>query len=203
MGAPAVDLTIIKGNTFEFAYRYAEPALVYREISAMPAKTPVRLTSESHGIPDGWPVRIESVKTPAELNSPPDGCDAYIATVIDENTVELNGVNAADWRAYQSGGFIVFRKPFDLTGYAARMQVRDRVGGVLLLNLSSDSAAERDGTITLDTSLAAIIIALDAATTAAIPWQNAVYDLEIESPTGEVYPITGVSRISALPEVTQ
>ena len=77
MGAPVVDITIVKGKTFEFAYRYAEDELVYLSIVAMTSLAPVRLTITAHNIPDGWPIRIDCVKAPEELNSDPDGDEPY------------------------------------------------------------------------------------------------------------------------------
>lgn len=204
MGAPVIDISITKGKTFEFAYRYADEALVYKAISAMPNATPVRLTVVGHGIPDGWPLRIEGVKQPCELNSEPDDCAGFqIATVIDSNTIELNRLSADGWRAYTSGGFVVFNAPYDLTGHSARMQVRDRVGGTVLLTLDSDSAADRDGTIALDTDLASIVAKLDPTVTAGIDWKTGVYDLELKTASGDIYPVTAVSAVRITPEVTQ
>lgn len=201
MGAPVVDLTIIKGKTFEFLFRYAEPELVYAPISAMPNTAPVRLSVLNHGIPDGWPVRIEGVRQPVELNTPED--EVQFATVIDASTIELNAVRADQWRTYSTGGLAIFNRPFDLTGCSARMQIRDSVGGAVLLSLSSDPDSVRDGEIEIDLSLAALTVRLNPTVTAAIDWVRGVYDLELITLGGNIYPVTAISKVTVGNEVTR
>ena len=77
--------------------------------------------------------------------------------------------------------------PVDLTGWTARCQIRDKVGGVILLSLTSSPAAgivlDRSGNITITVS---------AAQTAALPAKNAVFDLELEeTATGFVRNLVG------------
>lgn len=204
MSAPVVDITIVKGKTFEFAYRYAEDELVYMPIEAIISLAPVRLTMTAHNIPDGWPIQISCVKNPEELNSDPDGDEPYyFAKFVDINTIELNTVNATCWKAYTSGGLVVFRKPVDLTGYAARMWIKNRVGGDVLLKLDSDPATTPDGTIHIDTALSAFIPKLSAEATQLLEWTKGVYDFEAITPTGEVYAIAAVSAVTVSDEVTQ
>ena len=204
MGAPSVDIAIVQGKTFEFVYRYADSELVYLPIEAMLTAAPVRLRVTAHGIPDGWPIRIEGVKSPAELNSVSDDCEFhFFASVVDSDTIELNQVNASSWRAYGGGGAVVFHKPYDLSGHSARMQVRDRVGGAILLNIASDPLSSPDGLIDVDIELAALVVKISPATTAAIGWKVGVYDLEVVAPSGDVYPITSVSQVNVTPEVTK
>lgn len=201
MGAPVVDITIVKGKTFEYMYRYADQELVYLPITAMPSTAPVRLTVANHGIPDGWPISIEGVRQPEELNTG-DG-DFYIASVDGTSTVELNAVRSDNWRSFITSGSVIFNRPFDLTGCSARMQIRDRVDGNVLLSLSSDDTADRDGVIEIDNSLSALIVRLTPATTAAITWRAGVYDLELITPGGDVYPITAISKVKIGDEVTR
>lgn len=201
MGAPVIDINIVKGKTFEFMYRYAESELAYAHIMGMPSAAPVRLTAQDHGIPDGWPIRIEGVRHPVELNTP-DG-EYQFATRIGASTIELNGFTADQFRPYSSGGTIVFSKPFDLTGCSARMQIRNSVGGKVLLSLDSDPLVERDGEIEVDVDLAGLAIRLSPAVTAAITWTRGVYDLELITPEGNVYPITAISNVTVGAEITR
>jgi hypothetical protein len=204
MGAPVVDITIVKGKTFEFAYRYAEDELVYLPITAITSLAPVRLTITSHNIPDGWPITVSCVKNPEELNSDADGDEPYyFAKFVDADTIELNTVNATCWKAYTSGGLVIFRKPVDLTGYKARMWIKTRVGGDVLLKLDSDPATLPAGTIQIDTALSAFIPKLSAAATQLLTWSKGVYDFEAITPTGEVYAIAAISAVTVSDEVTQ
>jgi hypothetical protein len=201
MGAPVVDINIVRGKTFEFLFRYAEPALVYVAISGMPSFAPVRLSVPFHGIPDGWPVRIEGVRQPLELNTPED--EFQFATVIDASTIELNAVRADQWRTYTAGGSVIFNRPFDLTSCSARMQIRGSVGGQALLSLSSDPEETRDGEIQIDTALSGLAVRLSPTVTAAIEWSRGVYDLELITPDGNIYPITAISKVTVGNEVTR
>jgi len=201
MGAPVVDINIVKGKTFEFMYRYADQELVYVPVSGMPSTAPVRLTIANHGIPDGWPIRVEGVRQPLELNSPDDSY--YIASYVDQNTVELNTVRADEWRTYVPGGVAIFNRPFDMTGCSARMQIRASIDSPVLLTLSSDPLTIPDGDITVSISLAALSVRLSPAVTTTITWTRGVYDLELITPGGDVYPITAISKVTIGAEVTK
>lgn len=72
------------------------------------------------------------------------------------------------------------KTPVDITGYLARMKIKDDYGGNVILSLLSGaeiSLGGTAGTITFDVS---------AAVTEAIPNDTGVYDLELESPSGVV-----------------
>jgi hypothetical protein len=202
MGAPVVDINIVRGKTFEFMYRYADEKLRYAAIAAMPSTVPVRLTAPGHGIPDGWVVRVTGVKQPEELNT--DDGSWLTAFVIDADTIELNRLVADRyWRTFVPSGALEYPTPFDLTNCSARMQIRDAVSGKVLLSLSSDLSTDPDGTIELDTDLAAVIIRLGPDVTEAITWNRGVYDLELITPEGNVYPLTAISNVRIGAEVTK
>jgi|GEM_PF-3589374 len=78
--------------------------------------------------------------------------------------------------------------PVDLTGWTARCQLRDKVGGEVLLSLTSSPAAG----IVLD-ALGNITITVTATqTTAMSPKSKAVFDLELEeTATGFVRNLVG------------
>ncbi|WJN61354.1 hypothetical protein [Pseudomonas sp. SO81] len=198
--APEIDLTIQRGKTFEFGFLYAEDEILYLPITGMPSKAPVRLTVVGHSVPDGWPVQVACVKAPAELNTP-EG-EYQIAKVVDEDTVELNAVNAHCWKVFSGSGLLVLTKPMDLTGWHCRAQVRDRVGGTVLFTWHSDPAESPDGEIEVDVAGSAFVLKIDAATTAALDWARGVYDVEAIAPGGEVYPVTAISAVKVDDEVT-
>jgi hypothetical protein len=198
MAAQSVPLTITKGKTFAFGFLYADEAKTYKPITAMPQLSPVRLTVTAHGIPDGWPVQISCVKTPTELNTP-DG-DYVLAKRIDADTIELPNVNAYCWKAYSTGGLVVFNTPVDLTGWTCRAQVRDKIGGTLLFSWHSDPLENPDGLIDIDGS--GMTFNIDAATTAALPWSKGTYDAELIDPDGIVFSMVGPSQVTVASEVT-
>lgn len=83
----------------------------------------------------------------------------------------------------------------NLTGYTARLQVRDRVGGEVLLDLSTG-----DG-ITLGGPAGTIALAISAVDTAALRFSQAVYDLELTSAGDEVTRLMQ-GKVLLSPEVT-
>lgn len=198
--APEIPITIQRGKTFEFGFLYAEDELLYLPITGMPSKAPVRLTVQEHGIPDRWPVQITCVKAPAELNTPTD--ESVIATVVDENTIEINALNAHCWKAFIGTGLLVLNKPMDLTGWHCRAQVRDRVGGEVLFTWHSDPDEDPDGEIEVDVDQSAFVLKMDAATAAALTWKRGKYDVEAIAPGGQVYALTAISDIDVADEVT-
>lgn len=198
--AEQIDIVITRGKTFEFGFLYADDELVYKSITAMPSTAPVRLTVVDHGIPDGWPVQVQCVKAPAELNSA-DG-EHYFVKVIDVDTIELNSVNAHCWKAYSGSGLVVFPKPVDLTGWSCRAQVRDKVGGNVLFSWHSDPAENPDGEAVVDVALGAFFLKMDADTAKDLDWKRGLYDAEAIAPGGEVYPLTAISSVTVEDEVT-
>lgn len=178
------NLTIEQGASFEQVVRWETMPLKYRPISAIAQSGPVSITCPSHGAPNGWLAAVRDVKGMVELNAadnPPADNEFRPLTVIDANTVEFNEVSSASFKPYRSGGFLVYYTPKDLTGYTARMTIRDRIGGTALAELTS-----ADSEILISTSNFTITIALSAVVTAAFAWTKGVYDLEMVSPTGVV-----------------
>jgi hypothetical protein len=87
--------------------------------------------------------------------------------------------------------------PLNLTGYTARMQVRERVeSSAVLLELTTEN-----GRITIDGPTGTVTLALTATETAAIDWAAGVYDLELVDGATVYRPLEGRVRID--PEVTR
>ena len=84
----------------------------------------------------------------------------------------------------------------DLTGYTARLAVKDKIGGTVLLSLTT----ENNG-IVIDNAKKTITLTVEATATDDFTWTRGVYDLELISPAGVVTAlITG--RVSVTKEVT-
>lgn len=155
----------------------------------------------AHGVPDGWRVAITNVKGMTEINAEANKLtsrDYHQATVLDANTVEINDINAAGFKPYASGGYIQFGTPVDLTGFKARMTIKNRVGGTELLNLTTTN-----NRITIDAAARIISLTISAEDTAALTWTSGVYDLEMVS--GDTPPVVTAllsGRVTVTKEVT-
>ena len=180
----ASDLIIEQGKTFGKTLRWETGPVVYKAITAITQAAPARITCPSHGLTTGWRVAVVSVKGMTQINAsstPPKAKDYTKATVVDSNTIELNAVNAADYKAYTSGGYVQYNTPVDMTGYTARMAIKDKIGGTVLLSLTTVNSR-----IVLDNTAKTIRLTISATDTAAITWTKGVYDLEMVSAGGEV-----------------
>jgi hypothetical protein len=87
--------------------------------------------------------------------------------------------------------------PVDLTGYSARMQVRADYGAPLLLELGTG-----DGGIALGGAEGTIELFIGAADTAKIAWEEAIYQMELTAPNGDVLrKLAG--NVNVIPEVVK
>jgi hypothetical protein len=179
MGCGQYDISIKQGATWSQVFRYEAAPVVYKAITAMPSKTPVRFTVTAHGMPDGWRCAVSGIKGPTDLNykgTAPKAENYYIGTVVDANTIEFNDVNAGEMADYVSGGVLQYNTPVDMTGFTARMQIRSSVTatGTPLAELTSG-----DGDIVIDNVGKTITVTISATETAGFSFSNAVYDIEL------------------------
>lgn len=200
MPASTYALSIARGKTLEQVMLYSYPYLTYRPISALLSSAPVRFTVANHGIPENWPIRVQGVTSPVQLNTEED--KVVQAFIVDENTIELNALDASTWGTFEASGHVVFKTPAALAGWVFRMQVRTSIGGDVLLSLSSDPADGADGDILVDTAQSSFTLILPAAITAAIEWKGGVYDIEAIRPDGSVVSVIAPSPITVEPEIT-
>ena len=112
--------------------------------------------------------------------------DYHQATVIDADTIEFNDVNASGFKAYGGGAHLQYNTPVELTGYVARLIVKDKVGGVTLFEMTTDNSR-----IVLDPLSHTITLTVTATDLAAQTWVKGVYELELESPSGVVTKLMG------------
>jgi hypothetical protein len=199
--AQVKNLTIQQGATFTQLVRWGVLPIVYKPITAIPNTAPATLTVPAHGVPAGWNVAVTAVKGMTGINalaSPPATTDYHAATVVDANTIVLDDVNAALYKAYTSGGYVQYYTPQPLTGFTARMAIKDKVGGTQLLRLDTSTTPIR---ITIDTANSVITLSIAAADTLAITWTTGVYDLELVSAAGVVTTLLS-GTVTITPAVT-
>lgn len=199
MTAANLDLTIEQGKTFNRILRWEAGPLIYKPITAIAQAAPAPVTAVAHGMPNGWRAAIVSVLGMLQINatsSPPRLQDFRQGTVIDDDTVSFNSLNAAGFSPYISGGYLVYNTPVPLAGYSARMSIKDKIGGTELLRLDTTN-----GRIALDDTASTISLVISAVDTAALALFQGVYDLELASGSGVVTALIQGSVI-VTPEVT-
>ena len=195
--ADTKDLLITQGDAYPLTLRWENADLIVsRQITGVSFATGVPvLTVPSHGMVNGWRSYVMGIVGPKQLNAqsnPPvqrdkeAQSDWHPSVVVDANTVKFAGVMPYDdqgrvWPAYVSGGALYYNTPIDLTGYTARMAIKDKVGGTVLHSLTTEN-----GGLTINTITNTIFMSISSSDTASFGWKRGVYDLEMVSSTGEV-----------------
>jgi hypothetical protein len=196
MSIPAKNnFTIYQGSTFEEVIRWEDSILEYKTITGITKSAPVAITSTAHEIPEGWRVKITDVVGMKEINS---ATNYLIATVQDVNTITINSINSVSYSTYTSGGIITFAKPVDLTGYTARMQIREKIDSATVIH---ELTTENSG-IVINNTNKTITLVIPSTTTANFTFTSAVYSLEMIDSLGKVKTIS-TGGVSLKKEVTR
>ena len=200
MAAVKQNLILEQGRTYSQGLRWEEEPYVYVPISAITKAAPAQVTTSTpHGLVDGWRVAVVSALGMTQINAendPPLDSEFRRVTLVSPTVVEFNALNSSGFDAYVSGGYLQFFTPVDLTGFTARMSVKDKVGGTELISLTTEN-----GRIVVDPTAKSIRLALSATDTGALTWKRGVYDLEMVSLTGDVFALfTG--SVTVTPEIT-
>lgn len=183
MATKQTPITLLHGDTYSLVLRIETDPIIYTPITGIAQSAPLSITVPGHQVRNGQNVAVTNVRGMTEVNGPANALKPqhwHPATVVDANTVELNDVNGAGFQAYLSGGILQYSTLMDLTGWDARLQVRNRKGGDTTY-LVLDTASE---TLVLDTALRTVTIHFDAyamatAELAGVDWRKSYYDLEL------------------------
>lgn len=193
MGAVQQDLEVTQGKTFEAAFGWAQGKFVWKAISGVSQAAPLQLTAVGHGLKDGWPYWISDLKEPACLNNVRNGCEGepdelgepYLAEVVDADTLAINHLNGARFKAYASGGAIRYYAREDITDYTALLQVRrSEQDDTVLFEASSEGLAPM---IAVDEDGATFYLTIPADAFDEAAFTGGVYEIEIASPDGKRY----------------
>lgn len=193
------DWVVYQGRTFKRVVRWETTPTVFKAITGITRAAPTSVECVGHGLSSGWSVAITDVGGMTEINAPsnsPRTSDYRQVTVVDADNFTINDLSSARFSPYTSGGYIRYNTPKSLSGAVARLQFRDRVGGSLLLELSSGT-----GEISLDDADHVVIITIDDEITKLMTYSTAVYDLEIEDSNGDTYVLL-TGSVEVVPEVT-
>lgn len=208
--ATTKDLEIKQGKTFSLVLRWETEPIIRKPITGVSLSSGApRPTVQGHGCKAGWRAAVTMVKGMTQLNAknnPPRADDYHQVTVIDADTVEFNDITPVDdagreWPAWTEGGFLLYNTPVDLTGFTARMKIKDKIGGTVLVSNDVLDAPKNVLAIAIDVAAQTITLSIPATATDDFAWTKGVYDLEMVSATGVV---TGIlsGKVSVIKEVT-
>ena len=179
------NIVILQGATFVKILRWDTGVPVFKAITNIAQVAPAAVEVASHGVPTGWPVAIVSAVGMTEINlAEPKMLHLYTqADSVDADNIILPFIDASLYSAYESGGYVRYMAPVDLTGFTARMTIRKSKASTVA-EVTITSAA---GDITLDNANKTITVVISDAVTEALTMRTGVYDLELIAPTNEVF----------------
>ncbi|MBK8117500.1 MAG: hypothetical protein IPK44_24755 [Candidatus Accumulibacter sp.] len=99
------DIALTAGTSFSLVHRWWSAPIVRKPITGISFATGApRITEMAHGLTDGWLVACYGIEGLTELNADdPERLresDYHASTVIDADTIEINEVNAANFRPW-------------------------------------------------------------------------------------------------------
>ncbi len=168
-----------QGESFTRDFRWEVEPFIYRPITGVSNSAPCLITCPAHGLLPDQQFSIQGIKGPTVLNEsvPEKATDWRRATVVDPDTIELNRINSSDFPVYVSGGYIRYRTVVDLTGYSARMEIRDKYTKEVLYTLSTTL-----GNLIIDPVLQYVGFRIVEADAVLFTWKKGEFDLELVSP---------------------
>lgn len=177
-----INYKIYQGSTFKEVFRWESQTKQYANISAITKAAPcVITTTANHTIPTGWRVRVNGVVGMKEINMTAED-SYYIVTAVSNNTITLNQVNSAGYTTYTSGGVVEWNTPVPLTGFTAKMQIRETVDSSTVIA----ELTHLNGGITIDAANYTVTVTLTSTQTSAFTFPTAVYSLELTDANGDV-----------------
>jgi hypothetical protein len=196
MTAPVkLNFKVYQGSTFSEVLRWESATKVYKTITGITKAAPVVITAPSHGMPVGWRTKITNVAGMTVINS----ADNYnTVSAVTTDTITINDINSLGYSAYTSGGVLEYNLPVDLTGFTARMQIREKITSTTTIK----DLTTVNGGILIDNSLKTITIFMSATDTAALTFSTAVYSLELVSSGGIVTQLV-TGNMTLVQEVTR
>lgn len=198
MTQPAkINFSMYQGSTFDQVLRWESSKKVYKPITAITQAAPIVVTATAHGVPDGWRVKVTNVGGMKEINS----TETYhVATRLTADTLELNAINSIGYTAYTSGGVLEYNLPMDLTGYTARMQLRNKIDDTTPIAEYTTTNGKLVISYTAG-QVATIQILVPATDTALYTFKSVLYSLELVNGTSVVPFANGT--ITLVKEVTR
>lgn len=143
MATKVKNLTLTEGHSYIMdIWPEDQPPIIRKPIVSVTSPNGcAQIESTAHGVKDGSRVAVTNLKgTISAINGDiellknyKNTSEYHIATVLDNNNIELQDVNAADYTHTPNTGFLQYNTPTDLTGHTQRCRVRDRKGGTLVV----------------------------------------------------------------------
>ena len=174
-------LDMYQGATFSYTFHWYAGGKFMAPIEEIIVGYPTIIKVTAHGLPTNsdTPVILSGIVGCEILNSEDLGIEEMAYVDADHFSVPQSTVNKV-WSPVT--GEITYHKPSVITGYTARMQIREKWHSVAFIH----ELTTENGGITLTVEDASIELAITPVITAGFTFSNAVYDIEMIAPGGEI-----------------
>jgi hypothetical protein len=178
---PNFPLDIAQGATFSNTFHWYAGDTFMAPIEEIIVGYPTIIKVTAHGLPSvsDTPVILSGIDGCEILNSKDLGIDEAI--YIDADHFKMRASTVKDCWGVGSGE-ITWIEPTDITGFTARMQIREKWHSTAFIH----ELTTENGGITLRVADAAIILEISPAVTETFKFNQAVYDVEMISPGADV-----------------
>lgn len=191
-----INYKIYQGSTFQETYRWESETKVYVPIQTIQKSAPCQIATQlPHNLPQGWRFRVVGAGGMKEINNAGDSY--YVSTSVTANSIEINQVNSLGFTTYTTGGVVEYNQPIDLSGFNARMQIREAVDSTTVIH----EATTANGQIVVDNTGKFIQITLLGNITQNFNFTTAVYSLELYNGNNVIPFING--NLTLVQEVTR
>ncbi len=179
---PKLAVEVRIGATNHRAFRLETDRIRFVKIESMSQSAPLRVKAIGHGIPDKWQVAIIDAQGMSNLNAANSNSiqdsEFYQVEKIDADHIDFLSLSGSGFEPYTGGGFLAFYLPKNLSSFtAARMDVKDSVGGTLRL-----TANTANGKLVIDPVNYSLMLTLTEADLATINAGEFVFDVELLGP---------------------
>jgi hypothetical protein len=184
MATPTFLLDMEQGATFNYTFHWYAGGKFMAPIEDICIGYPTRIKVTAHGLPtiSDTPVILSGIGGAEILNSHDLGIEEAVYVDVDHFDIPQSTVKDT-WKV--GSGECTYHKPSDITGYTARMQIREKWHSPNFIH----ELTTQNGGIVLTVEDAGIAINILPAVTEGFTFNIAVYDIEMISPVG------GVTRI--------
>jgi len=181
MSIPNFPLNIAQGATFSNTFNWYAGNTFMAPIEEIIVGYPTIIKITEHGLPttSATPVILSGITGCEILNSDVLGIDEATYVDVDHFNMRISTVKDI-WDV--GSGEITWINPTDITNFTARMQIREKWHSVGFIH----ELTTENGGITLTTEDAGIVLTIPPAITETFKFNQAVYDVEMISPSTDI-----------------
>jgi len=182
MTTPIFNLTMEQGAYWTNTFNWYGGGKQMAPIEEVLEGYPTILTVTAHGLPtvSDTPVIVSGVEGVAQLNSTDTGIE--LATRLDANTFSMPISTVGEIATPGKLGEITWYAPSIITGYTARCTIRKNWHSTTSI---AELTTANGGCVVVEAD-ASVQLIVTAAATAAFTFVDAVYDVELVPPGGDI-----------------